>query len=80
MEALCELFASRGIPIHIRSDNDPEFVAGALRVWIATVRTKTAYIERRSPRENGFCESVNGKLPHELLNGEIFYTLRRPKS
>jgi transposase InsO family protein len=30
IEALCELFVSRGIPAHIRSDNGPEFVAAAL--------------------------------------------------
>ena len=26
--------------------------------------------------ENGYCESFNGKLRNELLNGELFYTLR----
>jgi transposase InsO family protein len=26
--------------------------------------------------KNGYCESFNGKLRDELLNGEIFYTLR----
>jgi transposase InsO family protein len=35
---------------------------------------KTAYIEPGSPWENGYCESVNGKLRDELLNGEILYT------
>ena len=35
IEALCELFVARGIPTHIRSDNGPEFVAEALRDWIA---------------------------------------------
>jgi transposase InsO family protein len=29
-----------------------------------------------NPWENGYCESFNGKLRDELLNGEIFYTLR----
>jgi putative transposase len=76
IEALCELFVSRGIPTHIRSDNGPEFVAEALRDWIATVGARTAYIERGSPWENGYCESFNGKLRDELLNGEIFYTLK----
>ncbi len=42
IEALCELFVSRGIPAHIRSDNGPEFVAQALRDWIAAVGAKTA--------------------------------------
>ena len=76
IEALCELFISRGIPAHIRSDNGPEFVAAALREWIAAVGAKTAYIEPGSPWENGYCESFNGKLRDELLNGEIFYTLK----
>jgi len=76
IEVLCELFVSRGIPAHIRSDNGPEFVAVALRQWIAAVGAKTAYIEPGSPWENGYCESFNGKLRDELLNGEIFYTLK----
>ena len=29
-----------------------------------------------SPWKNGYCESFNGKLLDELLNGEIFYSLR----
>ena len=76
IEALCELFVSRGIPAHIRSDNGPEFVALALRDWIVAVGPKTAYIEPGSPWENGYCESFNGKLRDELLNGEIFYTMK----
>jgi putative transposase len=40
IEALCELFVTRGIPAHIRSDNGPEFVALALRDWIAAVGAK----------------------------------------
>ena len=30
-----------------------------------------------SPWENGYCESFNGKLRDQLLNGEIFYTLKQ---
>ena len=37
---------------------------------------KTAYIEPGSPWENGYIESFNARLRDELLNGEIFYTLR----
>ncbi len=77
--ALCDLFIVRGIPAHIRSDNGPEFIAAALREWIAVVGAKTAYIEPGSPWENGYVESFNGKLRDELLNGEIFYTLAEAK-
>src|SRR5438105_9723083 len=36
----------------------------------------TLYIEPGSPWENGYCESFNGKLRDECLNGEIFYSLK----
>ena len=51
----------------------------AVREWIAAVGAKTAYIERGSSWENGYCESFNSKLHDELLNGEIFYTLQEAK-
>lgn len=65
-----------GIPEHIRSDNGPEFVAARLRQWLGAVGAKTLYIEPGSPWENGYCESFNGKLRDECLNGEIFYSLK----
>jgi len=37
---------------------------------------KTAYIEPGSPWENGFCESFNGTFRDNLLDGEIFYSLK----
>jgi putative transposase len=46
------------------------------RQWLARLGTKAVYITPGSPWENGYCESFNGKLRDELLNGEIFYTLR----
>ena len=76
IDVLSDLFILRGIPVHIRSDNGPEFVAKAVQEWIAAVGAKTAYIERGSPWENGYIESFNARLRDELLNGEIFYTLR----
>ena len=79
IDVLADLFILRGVQTHIRSDNGPEFVATALREWIAAVRAKTAYIEPGSPWENGYCESFNGKLRDELLNGEIFYTLNEAR-
>src|SRR3982751_508737 len=57
----------------------PEFVAKAVQKWITAVGAKTAYIERGSPWENGYVESFNARLRDELLNGEIFYTLREAR-
>jgi len=76
LETLAELMLERGVPSHIRSDNGPEFVAQAVRDWIAAVGSKAAFIEPGSPWENGYVESFNSKLRDELLNGEIFYSLR----
>jgi putative transposase len=45
----------------------PEFVAKAVREWIAAVGAKTAYIAPGSPWENGFIESFNARLRDELL-------------
>lgn len=79
IDVLSDLLILRGVPDHIRSDNGPEFVAKAVRDWIAAVGAKTAYIEPGSPWENGYCESFNAKLRAELLNGEIFYSLAEAK-
>lgn len=76
IDVLSDLFILRGVPGHIRSDNGPEFVAKALREWISAVGAKTAYIAPGSPWENGYVESFNARLRDELLNGEIFYSLR----
>jgi putative transposase len=76
IDVLSDLFILRGVPGHVRSDNGPEFVAKAVRAWIAAVGAKAAYIEPGSPWENGFVESFNARLRDELLDGEIFYGLR----
>ena len=69
----------RAIPEHIRSDNGPEFTAEVVRDWMSRLGVGTLFIEPGSPWENGYVESFNGKLRDELLNGEIFYTLKEAK-
>ena len=76
IDVLTDLFILRGVPAHIRSDNGPEFVAKAVQGWIAAVGAETAYIAPGSPWENGYVESFNARLRDELLDGEIFYSLR----
>ena len=76
METLAELFVERGTPAYIRSDNGPEFTAKAVRAWLERLEVGTLFIEPGSPWENGYVESFNGRFRDELLNGEIFYTLK----
>jgi hypothetical protein len=64
IEALCELFVSRGIPAHTRSDNGPEFVAEALRDWIASVGARTAYTMSRRKEP-----AIPAELLDQLLAG-----------
>ena len=79
VDALTDLFILRGPPQFIRSDNGPEFIAQNVRDWIAAVGATTAYIEPGSPWENGYCESFNARFRDELLNGEIFYSLKEAR-
>lgn len=76
LHCLTDLFVAHGPPEHIRSDNGSEFTAQAVRHWLDRTGVRTLYIEPGSPWENGYCESFNGKLRDELLDREIFYTLR----
>ena len=76
VDTLLDLFVMHGVPDYIRSDNGSEFTARLVREWLKRLKVKTLFIEPGSPWENGYNESFNGKLRDELLNGEIFYTLK----
>ena len=73
------LFAVRGAPKHIRSDNGPEFVSKAVCRWLDRADVKTLFIAKGSPWENGYVESFNGKLRDELLNRELFLSLEEAR-
>ena len=73
---LAEEFLKKGLPVHLRSDNGPEFTAKAVREWLEKFGVKNLFIELGSPWENGYNESFNGKLRDELLNGELFTSLK----
>ena len=66
------LFAVRGTPQYLRSDNGPEFVAQAVTRWLDRAGVKTLFIAKGSPWENGYIESFNSRFRDELLNRELF--------
>lgn len=76
VSTLESLFEVRGVPEHIRSDNGPEFIAEAVKGWLARRGSKTLYIEPGSPWENAYSETFNSRLRDELLDREVFATLR----
>ncbi len=73
------LFAVRGTPQHIRSDNGPEFVATVIRDWLRRSDVGPLFIAKGSPWENGYVESFNGKLRDELLNRELFLSMEEAR-
>lgn len=80
VRVLAAAVAQRGTaPRFIRSDNGPEFVARAVREWIAEQGFQTLYIEPGSPWQNAYSESFNSRLRDELLNREVFATLAGAK-
>ena len=79
LRVLGRLFVHRGIPRYVRSDYGSEFTATAVREWLERVGVQTLYIEPGSPWENRYIELFNGKLRDELLNGELFTSLREAR-
>ena len=75
IDTLAELFAMRGVPCHIRSDNGPEFVAKAIQRWLGQLEIEALYIEPGSPWENGYAESFHSRLRDEFLATEEFENL-----
>jgi putative transposase len=65
---LAGLFVQHGAPTYLRSDNGPEFIAQALRAWLAHQHTATLYIDPGCPWQNGYGESVGGTVRDECLN------------
>ena len=72
IQVLERLFAAHGAPKYLRSDNGPEFIAHALRAWLAWAHTQTYYIDPGSPWQNGFRESFHARLRDEFLYGTLF--------
>ena len=79
-ETLADVMLHKGVPEHIRSDNGPEMTSKVVCDWLARIGSKTLFIAPGSPRENSYNESFNGKLKDELLNGEIFYSLKEAQT
>jgi transposase InsO family protein len=79
IEVLVDLFAIRGVPGHIRSDNGPEFIARAIRGYLQRAEVQALYIEPGSPWENGYAESFQSRLRDELLSVEEFTSLWEAK-
>lgn len=72
---LDRLFKEHGAPRYVRSDNGPEFIADAVKEWLAKSGVETLYIELGSPWQNAYSESFNSRFRDELLDREVFTSL-----
>lgn len=73
---LARVIGERGAaPLYLRSDNGPEFIAGALRGFLQQQEVATAYIEPGSPWQNGYAESFHSRFRDEFLNAEVFVSV-----
>ncbi len=76
IDTLRRLFIERGDPDYIRSDNGPEFIAEAIKEWLAISGVKTLYIEPGAPWENAYSETFISRMRDELLERELFVNLK----
>lgn len=79
LDTLAELFAMRGVPEAIRSDNGSEFVAQAIQQWLGRLQINAWYVAPGSPWENGYAESFHSKLVDEFLSREQFETVSQAR-
>lgn len=79
VKTLDRLFAGRGAPSFIRSDNGPEFIAEAVKRWLEVSGVKTLYVEPGAPWENAYSETFISRMRDELLNREEFANLKEAK-
>lgn len=79
VKTLDRLFAERGVPSFIRSDNGPEFIAEAVKRWLEVCGVKTLYVEPGAPWENAHSETFISRMRDELLDREVFANLKEAK-
>ncbi len=80
LEVRSQLILIRGTPRCIRSDHGPQFIAHAIRRFLARAGVDTLYIEPGTPWQNGFAKSFNARLRDELLSQELFADLKETEA
>jgi len=80
VELLTDLFAIRGVPEFIRSDNGPEFISRRVQQFLETIDVGSSFIEPGSPWQNGYVESFHSRLRDECLDCELFTTLAEART
>ena len=74
-QVLATLFAQRGAPVFLRSDNGSEFISRSLAVFLASSGSGSHFIKPGSPWQNAYVESFNSTLRRDCLDVEVFHNL-----
>jgi putative transposase len=74
VKTLAALFELRGEPTFVRSDNGSEFIAKAVKRWLAVSGTKMLYTEPGFLWENAYSGTFSSRFSGELLKREVFAT------
>lgn len=76
---LDRLIQHRGCPKVIVSDNGTELTSRVVLQWAQKHNIEWHYITPGKPQENGFTESLNGKIRDEFLNEHWFTSLEEAR-
>jgi putative transposase len=79
VQVLQQLFAQRGTPAYVKSDNGPEFIAQQVTTWRGTHHVDTHFIDPGSPWQNGHNESFNGVFRDGCLNRWLFTAVQEAR-
>jgi putative transposase len=75
VQTLQECFDKSGGCAIFRSDNGPQYTSNLLREFLVQNRVKHELIEKGKPFQNGFAESLIGKLKDEKINRDLMDSL-----
>ena len=76
VHTLERLVAWRGKPDAIRVDNGPEYLSQVLTAWCRNQGVQLNDIQPGKPNQNAFIERLNRTLRHEVLDADVFQSLK----
>jgi putative transposase len=76
---LNKLIEWRGKPEKIRSDNGPEFIAGAIGEWCCDNEIEWSYIQPGKPTQNSLVERFNRTFREDVLDSYMFDSLSQAR-
>ena len=76
IRALDQLIEWRGKPKTIRCDNGPEYISHKLKQWAQERHINLLYIQPGNPQQNAYIERFNRTVRYDLLNQDIFSTIK----